>query len=296
MQYYLVTKWFGSFLFDSQKNIVEQFLFPKEEKKLIKKIERIQNQHILLEEKKLAEHSENYTFIVSEKRLQPIGSYQLTNSFFSTVQIDAESFGFPKELLHKILLKISYKQVDCDLSSPDYQIIQQVNALDELQHIANVLSERISSWNMYSSDSHNQLPVTTVLKHVEKNQERLKEQIEIDVKKLAPNITELIGPMLAARLLSHAGSLRKLAMLPASSIQLLGAEKALFRFKKQGGRPPKHGVIFQHPSIGKAPFRLRGKHARLFSAKLCIAAKADMFTKRFIALDLKKELEENLKK
>ncbi|HMA83130.1 MAG TPA: hypothetical protein VKP59_02765 [Candidatus Thermoplasmatota archaeon] len=293
MQYYLITKWFGSFLFDSQKKIVDQILFSKDENKLIKKIKIIRDKCILSEEKNLAD---KHNPIVIEKRLQSIGSFQIDNSFFSSIQINSESFGFSKELLHSILLKISKEQVDYSLSSPDYQIIQQVDALDELQHIANVLSERLAAWNMYSCDQHNKLPVTTVLKHVEKNQELLKQQIETDVKDLAPNMTELIGPMIAARLLSLAGSLRKLAMLPASSIQLLGAEKALFRFKKQGGRPPKHGVIFQHPSIGKAPFRLRGKHARLLSAKLCIAAKADMFTKRFIASDLKKELEENLKK
>ncbi|MBS3749489.1 MAG: hypothetical protein KGY67_07310 [Candidatus Thermoplasmatota archaeon] len=293
MQYYLITKWFGSFLLDSQKNIVEQFLFSKDEQKLMNKIEIIRDHRVLNEEKKLAD---KHNPIVIEKRLQSLGSFQINNSFFSTIQINSESFGFSKELLHSILLKISKEQVDSSLSSPDYQVIQQVNALDELQHIANVLSERLAAWNMYISDEDNQKPIVTVLQQVEKNQELLKQQIETDVKNLAPNMTELIGPMIAARLLSHAGSLKKLAMLPASSIQLLGAEKALFRFKKQGGRPPKHGVIFQHPSIGKAPFRLRGKHARLLSAKLCIAAKADMFTKRFIASDLKKELEENLKK
>jgi nucleolar protein 56 len=293
MQYYLITKWFGSFLLDSQKNIVEQSLFSKDEHTLLNKIKSIRDQRILNEEKKLAD---KHNPIVIEKRLQSLGSFQINNSFFSTVQITFESFGFSKELLHSVLLKISKEHVDSSLSSPDYQIIQQVNALDELQHIANVLSERLTAWNMYSSDEDNQKPIVTVLQQVEKNQELLKQQIETDVKDLAPNMTELIGPMIAARLLSHAGSLKKLAMLPASSIQLLGAEKALFRFKKQGGRPPKHGVIFQHPSIGKAPFRLRGKHARLLSAKLCIAAKADMFTKRFIASDLKKELEENLKK
>ncbi|MCG2874643.1 MAG: C/D box methylation guide ribonucleoprotein complex aNOP56 subunit, partial [Acidilobus sp.] len=66
-------------------------------------------------------------------------------------------------------------------------------------------------------------------------------------KEVAPNVTELVGPLLAARLISLAGSLEELATMPASTIQVLGAEKALFRALRTGGRPPKHGVIFQYP-------------------------------------------------
>ncbi len=62
---------------------------------------------------------------------------------------------------------------------------------------------------------------------------------------VAPNISSVVGPLIGARLISYAGCLHRLAMLPASTIQILGAEKALFRFKKQGSLPPKHGVIFQ---------------------------------------------------
>jgi nucleolar protein 56 len=77
-----------------------------------------------------------------------------------------------------------------------------------------------------------------------------------------------------------------LAMFPASTIQLLGAEKALFRFKKEGGRPPKHGVIFQHPLINRAQKTERGKIARLLANKISTAIKADVFTKRDIADEL----------
>lgn len=292
MQYYLITKWFGTFLLDDKDHIVNKSIFPSDKKELFNRIETIQNNLVLDEEKKLAQ---DYNPFVAEKRLQSIGMYQLDHPFFDTVNLTSESYGFSFDVLHDVLVKLSKKEVDTSLSSADYQVIQQVNALDELQHIANVLSERIAAWNMYISNEDNQKPIMNVLQQVEKNQEKLKAQIEKDMADIAPNITLLIGPMLAARLLSHAGSLRKLAMLPSSSIQLLGAEKALFRFKKQGGKPPKHGVIFQHASIGKAPYRVRGKHARLLSAKLSIAAKADMFTKRFIAPDLKESLTEELK-
>jgi len=114
------------------------------------------------------------------------------------------------------------------------------------------------------------------------------------MKTIAPNTSEIIGPLIGARLLSLAGGMDRLAMLPASTIQVLGAEKALFRFKKEGGKPPKHGVIFQHPLINKAPRSSRGKIARVLAAKISTAAKADFFTKRDISDELREDLERRL--
>jgi nucleolar protein 56 len=108
---------------------------------------------------------------------------------------------------------------------------------------------------------------------------------------VAPNITALVGPLLGARLLSLAGGLEKMAMLPASTIQVLGAEKALFRALRTGGKPPKHGVIFQYPEIHRSPKWQRGKIARALAAKLAIAAKIDAFTGRFLGDKLREELE-----
>ena len=83
--------------------------------------------------------------------------------------------------------------------------------------------------------------------------------------------------------------------MPASTIQILGAEKALFRYKKEGGKPPKHGVIFQHSYINKAHRAIRGKIARIFASKIAIAAKADFFTKRDISKELKKDMNKRIK-
>lgn len=107
---------------------------------------------------------------------------------------------------------------------------------------------------------------------------------------VAPNVTALVGPLLGARLLSLAGGLEKMAKLPASTIQVLGAEKALFRALRTGGKPPKHGVIFQYPDIHRSPKWQRGKIARALAAKLAIAAKVDAFTGRFIGDKLREEL------
>jgi len=122
----------------------------------------------------------------------------------------------------------------------------------------------------------------------------LERQIETDMSKVAPNMSKLIGPLIGARLISHAGSLEKLAKMPASTIQILGAEKALFRFKKEGGKPPKHGVLFQHPYLSRSPKSLRGKISRIIATKIAIAAKADAFTKRDISEDLIKTINERI--
>ena len=108
----------------------------------------------------------------------------------------------------------------------------------------------------------------------------------------APNVSALAGTLLAAKLIEKAGSLRKLAMMPSSTLQILGAEKALYRAVKTNARPPKHGLIFQHPYVNGAPRGLRGIRARHLAAKLAIAARADAFTGNKIWEQLKKDLNE----
>jgi len=124
--------------------------------------------------------------------------------------------------------------------------------------------------------------------------EELSDYIESVMKEIAPNITALVGSLLGARLISLAGSLENLAKLPASTIQVLGAEKALFRSLKTGTKPPKHGIIFQYPEIHKAPRWQRGKMARTLAAKLAIAAKVDAFTGRWVGDKLVEELNKRI--
>ena len=124
--------------------------------------------------------------------------------------------------------------------------------------------------------------------------EDLAESIEKTMRRIAPNLTSLAGALVGARLIAKAGGLDKLARLPASTIQVLGAEKALFRALKTRSKPPKHGVIFQHPLIHSSPKKLRGKMARALATKLAIAARLDYF-KGEKDDRLKKDLEERVK-
>jgi nucleolar protein 56 len=105
---------------------------------------------------------------------------------------------------------------------------------------------------------------------------RLKIAVEETILKMAPNLAAVAGPLVGARLLSLAGSLDRLARMPSSTVQLLGAERALFLHIKEGTPPPKHGVVFQHPSVHSAPPWLRGRIARSLAGKISIAARGDM--------------------
>ena len=118
--------------------------------------------------------------------------------------------------------------------------------------------------------------------------------IDRTMEEMAPNVRAVAGALLGARLIAIAGSLQNLAVKPASTIQVLGAEKALFRSLKTGARPPKHGLIFQHTLLHDAKRWQRGKIARVIAGKLAIAARADAFGGRYIGDDLKAGINKRL--
>ena len=105
----------------------------------------------------------------------------------------------------------------------------------------------------------------------------LNSYVEGQMKVVAPNVSEVAGATIGARLMAKAGGLDRLAILPASTIQILGAEKALFRSLRTGARPPKHGILFQHQAVHTAPKWQRGKIARTLANKIAIAARVDYY-------------------
>ncbi len=123
----------------------------------------------------------------------------------------------------------------------------------------------------------------------------MEEYVDSTMEEMAPNIRAVAGALLGARMISIAGSLQNLAMRPASTIQVLGAEKALFRSLKTGARPPKHGLIFQHTLLHDAKRWQRGKIARVIAGKLAIAARADAFGEgHYIGDQLKTEINKRI--
>ena len=116
---------------------------------------------------------------------------------------------------------------------------------------------------------------------LQKSRKSIENYIEDKMESLAPNLKLLVGASLGAKLISHAGGLKRLATYPSSTVQIMGAEKALFRHLKSGDRPPKYGLIYQHPQIRGAKWWNRGKIARMLASKISLACRKDIFTKDF---------------
>lgn len=127
-----------------------------------------------------------------------------------------------------------------------------------------------------------------------------KEVIESYIKDVmadvCPNLLAVAGPSIGAKLLSLAGSLKRLSEFPSSTVQVLGAEKALFRHISGKGKSPKHGILVQHPLMERHPDKDKGKIARALADKISIAVKVDFFKGEFVGDKLKEGLEKRFRK
>ena len=122
--------------------------------------------------------------------------------------------------------------------------------------------------------------------------EELEKYIEEGATEEFQNLSVLLGPVLTTRLVALAGGLEELAKKPASTVQMLGAEKALFRHLHGEGSPPKHGVLFQHRFVKNLPEVKRGKMARFLANKSVIAARIDQYGDEDKSEQLRKEIED----
>ncbi len=115
------------------------------------------------------------------------------------------------------------------------------------------------------------------------------------MEKNAPSLTKVAEAGVGARLIARAGSMRKLALMPSTSVQTLGAEKALFRHITKGAKPPKHGIIFQHPHVRNSPKGIRGKVASILASKISLAARTDFITGNDKGEDLRSSLDASVR-
>ena len=116
---------------------------------------------------------------------------------------------------------------------------------------------------------------------LQKSRKDIESYVDKKMEDIAPNLRLLVGASLGAKLISHAGGLKRLATYPSSTVQIMGAEKALFRHLKSGDRPPKYGLIYQHPQVRGAKWWNRGKIARMLAGRISLAVRRDVFTKSF---------------
>jgi len=181
----------------------------------------------------------------------------------------------------------------------DAELLQMVRTLDEMDTVVNLLSERAADWYMVRhpafSRKYRRTPAHVLVRtmqeksrgalgkvaaeigQIAETRTALAKEVSARANEVMPNTSALIGGLVAARLMAHAGGLLPLSRMPASAIQVLGARSALFAHLKTQSPSPKHGIIFQHRRVHNAPREARGKVARVLAAKLAIAARLDYF-------------------
>jgi nucleolar protein 56 len=209
--------------------------------------------------------------------------------------------------------------------SKDQMIINAINNIEELDKSINVLSKRLREWFALKNpelekevtDNEHFIKVVLVAKDEPTNMgAELSEDDIMAIKGLAvaaqglvetktflllylektmihecQNVFTLAGPTIGAKLIREAGGMKRLASLQAGTIQLLGAENALFRHIKTGSRPPKYGHIFNHPVVANAKKEDKGKAARALADKLSICARLDYFKGELLANKYLSELQ-----
>ncbi len=177
------------------------------------------------------------------------------------------------ERLHDATLEHARNRIE-ELESSDQDLVHAVRTLDELEDAAGKLGQRAADWR---EDGEPAEEVEDLLEQTEETKERLRERVEREARAVAPNLSDAAGPLLAARLIAEAGGLDSLAKMPSGTLQVLGAEDALFRHLQDGTPPPKHGLIYLHPYVHETSPEHRGSAARAVAGKLTIAARVDRY-------------------
>ncbi|MEM4295511.1 MAG: hypothetical protein QXI89_02620 [Candidatus Anstonellales archaeon] len=222
--------------------------------------------------------------------------------------------------LREKFMQIAKQKLEEKRKRNDLYIIQLNRTLDDLYGIKNKLEERINEWAYIYGIKEKGKRLVEKIKELKpdkdwimekerieaiKNTAALIEKVEEEIEnkenliekctaQILPNAYALIGGKLVAKFLSLAGSIEKLAEMPASTIQVLGAERALFKHLRAKTKPPKHGILLLSHYVNKLPKHKRGKMARALASKLAIAFKADL-SGHFIGKELKDAVEKRFK-
>lgn len=323
----LVTRWFGTFLCDGE-TVRESRLFPKDPKGIAQRLAAIQRGEVLEEERALAPRARE----ILEPRLRAFGRLVRTPVTFLTPEAHGYSAELFREATLELARQATRRQVGSDLHI--MQAVRALDDLEastnllserlrewyglhfpELENIrtgrayAELIAEQGSrdaviatlgaQYESLGSDIQERdlravVTLARGLAETYRAREALDRYIERAMDATAPNLAALAGPLIGARLLSLAGGLGRLARLPASTVQLLGAERALFRHLRDGSPAPKHGILYQHPLVHQAPPWQRGAIARAFGTKTALAARADFYGGAKLSSDLSAALHKRI--
>ena len=270
----------GEFVFDQSYNI------SKKDKKHCRNAED-KDYYRILEQFK----NPNYSKQFRDNNLK-ITKLKIKDSFFED-QFIIQSINSINELNKSLNTHIKRLREWVSYPMPELneRIKDDNRFIEQIENFKNINPEDLMSFKIDKIHLDEIQKLCKFIRSIEKEKKEKIDYINKIMKKQCPNVEAVAGPLIGAKLISHAGSIEKLAMSAASKIQLLGAEEALFRHLKTGSKPPKHGVIHDHPLINKTKRSDKGKMARRLADKISIAAKVDYFKGKYIADQLIKELE-----
>lgn len=219
------------------------------------------------------------------------------------------------EILHDAAIRAAESAAQDRSRAADRQLIHSVRALDDCITSANELAERLAEWaGDYVDDAGTGIEYARQLAErdpgdavearivglasrvddLATERDRLRAYLENQAPAVAPNLSTLAGPVLAARLIALGGGLEALAKKPSGTLQVLGAEDALFAHLEGRASSPKHGVIYTHPAVRETHPSNRGPAARALAGKLAIAARIDHYAGDFrpaLETDLEERIE-----
>jgi nucleolar protein 56 len=199
------------------------------------------------------------------------------------------------EALHAATMAATRQAVRERERADDQQLIHDVRAMDDCLRVANELAERVAEWAGSSredagtgveyarelAEADDDGPLVSLagrVRDLDDEAADLRSHVERTTPEVAPNLAAMAGPVLAARLVALAGGLEELARKPAGTVQVLGAEEALFAHLRGHAPSPKHGVIYAHEAVRGTHPEHRGSAARALAGKLTIAARVDHYS------------------
>lgn len=323
----LVTKWFGCFLLDEKSGrILDKRLMPKDAAQAAEKLALMQRGGILDEERELLADAEKPN--VADRRQSELGrpmmfdssfikpsDYGFDDAFMHDVMIGLGKLRTSEPVPRDRNLVQAIRSLDDQIATinlyserlhewygmhfpelADYardkryaELVARYGDRDSVKEELGLDIESIGA-DLDDEDLRAIMDLADTLDRLYDDELRTEAYIQGIVEQTCPNMCAMLGGPLAARMVSLAGGLERLASLPSSTVQLLGAEKAMFRAMRSGKRGPKHGIIYQHPDIHRAPYWQRGKIARALAGKVLIAAKIDQYHGEFAGDRLNEEL------
>jgi len=321
MKAHLAKTAIGYFAFDDGKKLIFYSLFDADPEKALERLGKQIDDSFLMQLKDYSVQEDEFAAKIARKNLR---NYALTLGFCH----NDEKFS---SFMAGIGMALSKGKLG-NIITKDLVLVQASSSLDSLNKFINIMTEHFKEWfwlNYPEYKGENEKIISDVAKYGSRESfpdfkgsygiklgkadetvlkefaiqlgslMKLKKEKESYVRSMArevsPNLSFLIDELLAARMIAAAGSMEKLSRMTAGTIQLLGAEKAMFRhMKNRQAKPPKYGMLFESSYVKNAPNDKKGKAARIVASHLYKAAKIDYYSKRDEKEKLKSEMEKEL--